>query len=366
MSDHRLRVCLIAGDGIGQEVIPAAAAVLRALEPGIELVEAPAGFACFEKCGDSLPEMTLEAARTADAVLFGATASPMEVVAGYQSPILRLRREFGLYANLRPIRSLPVPGSRPGIDLLIVRENSEGLYSGRERREGDAAIAERVITRAASERIARMACELAMRRARRRGDQPRMTVVHKANVLKLSDGLFRECALHVAAEFSDLRVREMLVDTAAMALVREPEAFDVLVTTNLFGDILSDEAAALVGGLGVAPSANVGAGTPVFEPVHGSAPDIAGRGRADPIGAILSAGMLLEHLHLEGPAARLRQAVDQVLGTGVCTPDLGGTATTLEFADAVCRSMRIPADLVAESHQASGANLGDPPSMGMP
>lgn len=364
MSDHALRVCLIPGDGIGQEVIPAAAAVLQALEPGIELIEASAGFACFEENGDSLPATTLEAARTSDAVLFGATASPMQAVAGYQSPILRLRREFGLHANLRPIHSLPVPSSRPGIDLLIVRENSEGLYSGRERREGDTAIAERVITRAASERIARVACEQAMSRARLRGDTARMTVVHKANVLKQTDGLFRECVMRVAAGFPGLGVHEMLVDTAAMELVRGPEAFGVLVTTNLFGDILSDEAAAMVGGLGVAPSANVGEGTPVFEPVHGSAPDITGSGRANPIGAILSAGMLLEYLEHEAPAARLREAVDQVLRMGVCTPDLGGTSTTDEFTAAVCHSLKGPADRAQASHQATGTRHVDLPDMG--
>jgi len=167
----------------------------------------------------------------------------------------------------------------------------------------------------------------------------------------------------VAAGFPGLGVHEMLVDTAAMELVRGPEAFDVLVTTNLFGDILSDEAAALVGGLGVAPSANIGAGAPVFEPVHGSAPDIAGLGRANPIGAILAAGMMLEHLRLEGPAARLRLAVDHALRMGVCTPDLGGTATTEEFTDAVCRSVRCLTDVVGDARRRSGASLIAPPGI---
>jgi homoisocitrate dehydrogenase len=289
----------------------------------------------------------------------------MQAVPGYRSPILRLRQELGLYANLRPIRSLPVPGSRPGIDMLIVRENSEGLYSGREHFEGDGAVAERVVTRAASERIARVACALAVRRAGQSGDLPSLTVVHKANVLKLTDGLFRACVLRVAGEFPGLHVREMLVDTAAMALVREPESFDVLVTTNLFGDILSDEAAALVGGLGVAPSANIGEGTPVFEPVHGSAPDIAGRGLANPVGAILSAGMLLDHLGLEGHGRRVRQAVKRTLNSGVSSPDLGGTATTQEFTDAVCRALEPLAELIEQPSPSEGRTQASRPWMGV-
>ncbi len=196
-------ICLIPGDGIGQEVIPAAAEVLQTLNLDITFVEAEAGFACFEKNGSALPETSLDLARRSDAVLFGATASPSTIVDGYRSPILVLRREFDLYANLRPVFSLPGAFSRTGIDLLIVRENTEGLYSGRERWEweGDIAIAERVITRQGSERIVRLACIQAMERAKLRGRPPVLTIVHKANVLKLTDGLFRECALNVAAEF---------------------------------------------------------------------------------------------------------------------------------------------------------------------
>ena len=255
---------------------------------------------------------TVAAVAAADATMFGATQSPSTVVAGYRSPILALRKQFDLYANLRPTATL-LPG-QPAVDLLIVRENTEGLYSGREHRDGDTAIAERVITRAASERIARVAFEQARRRSTQANHaaarslpmgritqhvsrSTHVTIVHKANVLKLTDGLFRECCLAVAAEYPDVEVNEMLVDAAAMWLVKDPSRFDVIVTTNLFGDILSDLAAGLVGGLGVAPSANVGAGqVAVFEPVHGSAPDIAGRGLANPIGAILSAALLLEHL----------------------------------------------------------------------
>jgi homoisocitrate dehydrogenase len=328
-------ICLIPGDGIGQEVIPAAAEVLQALRLDLKFVEAEAGFTCFENHGNAMPEATLELARRSEAVLFGATASPSTIVPGYRSPILALRREFDLYANLRPVFSLPGPFSRTGIDLLIVRENTEGLYSGREHREGDTAIAERVITRLGSERIVRAACEQAMIRAKLRGTSPRLTIVHKANVLKLTDGLFRECALRVASEFPEIEVNELLVDSAAMKLVKSPQSFDVLVTTNLFGDILSDEASALVGGLGIAPSANLGTGTPVFEPVHGSAPDIAGQGIANPVGALLSSALMLERLDEPAAAERLRQAVLGTLAGGLCTADLGGTATTKQFVNAV-------------------------------
>ena len=328
-------ICLIPGDGIGQEVIPAAAEVLQTLELGLTFVEAEAGFACFENHGSALPDESLDMARKSDAVLFGATSSPSTIVAGYRSPILTLRREFDLYANLRPVFSLPGPFSRPGIDLLIVRENTEGLYSGREHQEGDTAIAERVITRQGSERIVRTACEQAMLRAKQRGKPPMLTIVHKANVLKLTDGLFRECALKVAAEFPEIQVNESLVDSAAMKLVKSPESLDVLVTTNLFGDILSDEASALVGGLGVAPSANVGKGTPVFEPVHGSAPDIAGKGIANPVGALFSASMMLETLEFLQEAARVRKAVLDTLAGGLYTVDMGGKNTTEEFTKAV-------------------------------
>ncbi len=333
-------ICLLPGDGIGQEVIPAAVEALQALHLNLMFVESEAGFACFQRRGEALPEETLALARQADAVLFGATSSPSTPTPGYRSPILALRHELDLYANLRPIFSLPGEFSRAGIDLLIVRENTEDLYSGRERRERDTAIAERVITRRGSERIVRVACEQARRRAAARGRPATVTIVHKANVLKVSDGLFRECALQVAAEYPDITFNELLVDAAAMKLVRSPQSFDVIVTTNLFGDILSDEASALVGGLGVAPAANVGVGTPVFEPVHGSAPDIAGRGIANPIGAMLSAVLMLEMLGEPEAGNRLRQAVLATLEDGIRTPDLGGSATTAEFTRQVCARLQ--------------------------
>jgi len=343
-------ICLIPGDGVGQEVIPAAAQALAAVLPGVQFVEADAGWDCFLRTGTALPDATVTAVAGADGALFGATQSPNKVVAGYRSPILALRKRFDLYANLRPTTSLLPDG--PHLDFLIIRENTEGLYAGRERWEdADTAIAERVITRRASERIARVAFEWARKRANQRIGESHhssfahslVTIVHKANVLKLTDGLFREVCLAVAREYPDVTVNELLVDAAAMVLVKDPHRFDVIVTTNLFGDILSDEAAGLVGGLGVAPSANVGVGrVAVCEPVHGSAPDIAGKGIANPVGAILSAAMLLDHMGQAAAGERVRRAVAQRITVGVATPDLGGTATTGQVTEEICN--RIVAD----------------------
>jgi homoisocitrate dehydrogenase len=330
-----ITVCLINGDGVGQEVVPAAARVLEALDLGIVFTHAEAGWACFRRHGNALPDATKAAIQTADATLFGATSSPSTKVSGYSSPVLAMRRAFDLYANLRPTVSLP--GSPGGIDLLIVRENTEGMYSGRERREsGSVAITERVITAYASERIARYAFEAARKRPRKH-----VTIVHKANVLKETDGLFRECCLQVAADFPDVTYDELLVDACAMWLVKDPRRFDVIVTTNLFGDILSDEAAGLIGGLGVAPSANVGA-TQVayFEPVHGSAPDIAGKGIANPIGAILSAAMLLDHVGCSEAARRVEAAVHRALGDGILTRDLGGETSTDNMTAAIIQRLK--------------------------
>lgn len=304
MNPHIITV--IPGDGIGQEVIPAAVCVLETLNLPLVFSQAEAGFGAFERTGNALPAETLRLCEDSAAILFGATQSPMSKIQGYQSPILTLRHHFDLFANLRP-------ASSENIDLLIVRENTEGLYSRRERVEdaGQTAVAERVITARASARIARAACELALKR---RG---RLTIVHKANVLKETCGLFRRIAFEVAAEYPTLAVEEVLVDTAAMLLVQNPSRFDVIVTTNLFGDILSDLAAGLTGGLGIAPSANVGGKHPaLFEPVHGSAPDIAGKGVADPRAAILSAAMMLDWLGYAQAAASVTRAARQTAHAG--------------------------------------------------
>ena len=319
--------------------MPAAAKVLAATGVPIRFVELDAGWETFQRTGTALPERTVEALVACHAALFGAVSSPSHRVPGYRSPIVEMRRRFDLYANLRPARAVPRKGAalaHPVVDILIVRENTEGLYAGRERVEdnGDTAIAERVITRHASERIARVALEQA------RGRRQHLTVVHKANILRESDGLFREAVLAAAAAYPDVRVDEGLVDSVAYRLVREPEDFDVLVAPNLYGDILSDLVAALVGGLGIVPSGNIGDDFAVFEPVHGSAPDIAGRGIANPVAAIRAAAMLLAYLGEHAAARAVDNAVDAVLRDGPWTPDLGGRATTAEVTRAVIERMK--------------------------
>ena len=247
-------ICLIPGDGIGQEVVSSTAHILDALGLGLTTETHPAGWECFRQTGRALPESTLDAVRRCRMALFGATSSPSGGAHGYRSPILDLRQELDLYANLRPVKSLPTQGSRLGIDLLIVRENTEGLYIRRERwQDSNTAIAERSISRAACERIARVALAQAQQR---RG---LVTIAHKANVLIETDGLFRQTVRDtVESEAAEIQLEERLVDALAHDLVRTPERFDVIVAPNLYGDILSDLASALVGGLGVAPSANVG------------------------------------------------------------------------------------------------------------
>ncbi len=318
MSESR-RLCVIPGDGVGQEVVPVAVKVLQAALPGLEVVDAEAGWGTFERTGTALPDATLEAARACAAVLFGAVGSPSYPVEGYRSPIVALRRALDAYANLRPARAWPGVTPAQGLDLLVVRENTEGLYAGRERREGDAAITERVITRQASERVARVAYRLAAASGRR------VTVVHKANVLRVSDGLWREVCLAVGAEYAEVETDEGLVDSVAYHLVRSPARYQLLLCPNLYGDILSDVAAALAGGLGMAPSLSIGERFAIAEPVHGSAPDIAGKGLANPLGAILSGALLTRHVWGNAQAAEaIERAVEEALRQGARTPDLAG------------------------------------------
>jgi len=327
-------ICLIPGDGIGREVIPASRRLLE--ETGLPLAFTPAeaGWATFERLGVSVPEETLDAIRACDATLAGAFTSPIRKVEGHFGAIRYMRRELDLFANLRPAKSRPVPGSFKGVDMLMVRENTQGLYVAQERRYGDVAIADAVVTRSASERIARVALEQAMMRRRK------VTIIHKANVLPLTTGLFLETAREVAKEFPAVTTEGVIVDAAAMKMVRDPGSFDVMVTTNLFGDILSDLMAGLVGGLGLAPSANLGSDHAIFEPVHGSAPDIAGKGVANPAAAMLTAAMLLTYLGEQQVAGRMEKAVEYVLSRGPLTPDLGGNATTTTFTDAVIEAYR--------------------------
>ncbi len=357
MSTIPYTVLVIPGDGIGREVIPAAVSVLHATGLALQFVEADAGWECFQRQGDALPPATLEAARAADAILFGAVASPSHPVAGYRSPIVRLRRELDLYANIRPVSDEPSVRDHPQarrVDLVVVRENTEGLYAGRERVEdgGATAIAERVITRRASERIVRVAFELARTRRIARehnASTARVTIVHKANVLRETCGLFRTVAFEVAQAYPDVQAEEMLVDTCALQLATRPERFDVIVTTNLFGDILSDVACAWGGGLGLASSANLGAQHALFEPVHGAAPDIAGKGIANPLAAIGCAALLLDHLARRASpeyapdiiawSARIQRAIRHVRAAGPHPPDLGGSAATSDVTNAVIAHM---------------------------
>jgi homoisocitrate dehydrogenase len=326
-------ICLIPGDGIGQEVVPAARRLLEATGLPIEFRTVEAGWGTFTTQGTSVPDATLAAVRAADATLAGAFTSPSKRVEGHQGAIRYMRRTLDLFSNLRPARSRPVPGSRGGIDMLMVRENTEGLYVEKERRYGDVAIADAVVTKRASERIAKVALEQAMRRRKR------LAVVHKANVLPLTSGLFLDTVMSMAKEYPEVETYDIIVDAAAMKLVRDPESFDVLVSTNLFGDILSDLMAGLTGGLGLAPSANVGEKYAVFEPVHGSAPDIAGKGIANPTATFLTAAMLLDHIGERETARRIERAVDKVLAQGELTPDLGGRATTESLTDAVIEAL---------------------------
>jgi homoisocitrate dehydrogenase len=343
VTHHKL--CVIPGDGVGREVIPCAVVVLRHVLPDVHIIEADAGWDCFTRTGNALPEETIDKISECGAALFGAVSSPSKKVEGYRSPIIQMRQRFDLYANLRPTRGLGVrsqgsaqtPASRRLTpDLIIVRENTQGLYAGRERLQGDEAIAERVITRAASERIGRVAFEMAQERERKQ-----VTIVHKANILPVTDGLFRDSVRAVGAHYPDVKINELLVDTAAMLLASRPQQFDVIVTTNLFGDILSDVASAWGGGMGVAPALNLGAQVAIAEPVHGSAPDIAGKGIANPSGAILSAAMLLRHhWKLADEADRIERAVYATLEAGCCTPDLDGQATTREVMGNVLKRLQ--------------------------
>jgi homoisocitrate dehydrogenase len=333
-------LCVIEGDGIGREVIPAAVDVLRVVVPDVHIRHAEAGWETFLRHGSSLPEATLRLAHEAGAVLFGAASSPPYPVDGYYSPIVMLRRSLQAYANLRPTRYLPVPTAREGIDLIVVRENTEDLYVGHEHTEdeGRTGIAEKVITRAATERVARKTYELAARVERKR-----VTIVHKANVLQHSDGLFRRVALEIAQEYPDIITDELLVDTAAYWMVKDPTRFDVILTSNLYGDILSDMAAAWGGGMGLAPSLSIGDGVAIAEPVHGSAPDIAGQGIANPTAAILSVAMLLRHHWGRRDLARaIEGAVREALRSGDHTMDVytENAMSTTEFSQKVCHYLK--------------------------
>ena len=323
----RYQIAIVPGDGIGREVMDATLMVLDSLGIDFDYVYGEAGDECLEKTGTALPDETLDIIRNADACLFGAAGETAADV------IVKIRQEMKMFANLRPVKSYPNTNSLfEDIDFMIVRENTEGMYIADEEQYTDeGAVARRIITRKAEERIIDYAFKYAVE-----NDKTKVTAVHKANVLKKSDGLFKEIFYEVAGRYPDIATEDFYVDATAMYLITQPQNFEVIVTTNLFGDILSDEGAGLVGGLGLIPSANIGEDAALFEPVHGSAPDIAGKGIANPIAMMLSAVMMLRYINENEAADRFEEAILKVLtDANVLTGDLGGSATTVELAEAV-------------------------------
>jgi len=319
------KIAVIPGDGVGKEVMDAALHILNGLDLDFEYEFAEAGDECAEKTGDPLPDETLQIIKDSDACLFGAAGETAADV------IVKLRRELDLFVNLRPVKSLPgVGGLFSGLDFVIVRENTEDLYVGLEEYTSEGAVAKRVITRRACERICKFAFDYALKE-----NWGKVTAVHKANVLKKTDGIFREEFYKVSKDYPGIEAEDFYVDAMAMYLIRKPEEFETIVTTNMFGDILSDEAAALVGGLGVAPSANIGQKTGIFEPVHGSAPRIAGKNIANPTAMILSTTLMLKHLNKKKEATLIEKALKKTLKKGIKTPDLGGKHTTTQVAQKI-------------------------------
>jgi len=325
--ENNYKIAVVPGDGIGQEVMEATISVLDNLDIDFDYVYGEAGDACLEKTGTALPKETIDIVRDSDACLFGAAGETAADV------IVKLRQEMKMFANLRPVKAYPNTNAlSEDIDFMIVRENTEGLYiADKEEFTKDGATAKRVITREAEERI----IDYAFNYAKDNG-KSKVTGVHKANVLKKSDGLFKEIFYEVGERHPDIEKEDFYVDATAMYLITQPQSFEVIVTTNLFGDILSDEGAGLVGGLGLIPSANIGSDGALFEPVHGSAPDIAGKGIANPIAMMLSAVMMLRYLNENESADKLDNAILKLLSDGkVLTGDLGGNATTKDVTEEI-------------------------------
>ncbi|RNC29430.1 MAG: Isocitrate dehydrogenase [NADP] [Candidatus Dichloromethanomonas elyunquensis] len=329
------KVTLIPGDGIGPEISSAVVSVINASGADIDWEVFDAGLIAIEKYGDPLPEQVIESLRRNKVGLKGPITTP--VGKGFRSVNVGLRKALELYANIRHLKNMEQIASRySGIDMVIVRENTEDLYAGVEHMVGkDAAESVKIITRQASERICRYAFELARKEGRKK-----VTAGHKANILKFSDGLFLECARKVAQEYPDIQFEDRIVDALCMNLVQFPERFDVIVLPNLYGDILSDLGAGLVGGLGVAPGANIGEEGALFEAIHGSAPDIAGQNKANPLAMLLSGVEMLKYLNFETEAKKIMAAIEIVLTQkDKITPDLGGSAGTREMAEAIIEAM---------------------------
>lgn len=326
------KIAVIPGDGIGKEVMEATLHVLEALDIDFDYTFADAGDEYAEKTGVALPQETIDIVKSSQACLFGAAGETAADV------IVRMRQELDLYVNLRPVKSYPGTNSLfDNLDFVIVRENTEGLYIGREEYTDEGAIAQRVVTKKASQRICKFAFEYAKKTGR-----GKVTAVHKANVLKKTDGIFKGTFYDVAKDYPEMELDDRYVDATAMFFVTRPDMFDVIVTTNLYGDILSDEGAGLVGGLGLIPSANIGDKNGLFEPVHGSAPSHAGKGTANPSAMILSAVLMLEYLEENESARKLEDALVEVLGESkVVTEDLGGNASTMDMAREVRRKLEL-------------------------
>lgn len=327
------KITVIRGDGIGPEIMDATLFVLDQLNAGLEYEDADAGLVALEKHGDLMPAVTLESIARNKVALKSPLTTP--VGGGFTSINVSLRRHFDLYANVRPAHTFPNTKSRfSNVDLITVRENTEGAYlaEGQEvSADGETAFSGTRITRKGSERIVRYAFELARSVGRKK-----VTAVHKANIIKSTSGLFLNVAREVAAQYPDIEFQEMIVDNCCMQLVMRPEQFDVIVTTNLFGDIISDLCAGLVGGLGLAPGANIGKDAAIFEAVHGTAPDIAGQGKANPCALLLAAAQMLDHVGQPENAERLRKAIVATMeAKDSLTGDLGGTGTTMSFAQAI-------------------------------
>ena len=326
-------ICVLPGDGIGPEVVGCATRVLGRVTDQLELHTADIGRAAFHRSGEHLPTDTIAAMEASDSCLFGAVTS--DEGAGYDSPVLRFRKELDLFANLRPVKNI-AKVSTAAMDLLIVRENTEGLYTMDEHEDDAGVTTRRRVSRSACERIV----EKAIDEARRTGRKS-VCCVHKANVLRKSDGLFLQVFRDTArTRGQGLKFTDQLVDSAAAKMVMRPEAFDVVVTLNLYGDILSDLAAGIVGGLGFAPSGNMGDRRSVFEPAHGSAPDIAGKGIANPTATILAAAMMLDHLGFSVEAGHVRESTEQVYRNGFRTVDVGGALGSEKFTDRVLCNLK--------------------------
>ena len=327
------KIAVLPGDGIGPDIVDATIKVLNHLNCSLEFEYALAGGEALKQGLDLVPEETIEKIRQYPATLKGPITTP--IGRGFSSVNVSLRQTFDLFANVRPALSIPGATKRYNdIDILVVRENMEGLYSGvghKRSEDGERAELTSVVTRKGCTRVIRHAFKLARQLHRKK-----VTVVHKANIMKSTSGLFLEVAREIAGEFEDIEFEEMIVDACAMNLVMNPHRFDVIVTTNLFGDILSDLCAGLVGGLGLTPGANIGDDRGIFEAVHGSAPDIAGQNIANPTALMLASAMMLDYLKLDEPAGRLRLAIRQVIGDGtMLTPDLGGSGTTTDYTQAL-------------------------------